>query len=223
MNEHRSEENSTSKIEEAVRALESLHAGDHSILDVVASGKAAVPALRRVLFRREPSGLFQVRCRAVEALAALEANEILVEFLRSFRAASDPIERLGDDAVINAAALAVAKRPDEQVFHLLLDLARRPCLTGVIGALGSFNRVEAIPSLIDALEEDASRLTAEKALMRFGILVRHALMAAAELQRPSWKRESVSSRRRRQSAVRLMEELRFAGAGMQRTLATTTE
>jgi hypothetical protein len=41
---------------------------------------------------------------------------------------------LGDDAVINAAAVAMAEVRDEQVFVLLRELGKWPSLTGVISA-----------------------------------------------------------------------------------------
>lgn len=177
------------------------------MVDVVSCGTAAVLALRALLFEREPSGLYQVRCRAVAALAALHAYDVLFEFLRADRNAVDPVERLGDDAVINAAALALANVADEKVFRLLLALAKRPVLTGVIAAMGSFGRAESIPALIDALEDDASRPTAIMALKKIGARARSALAAAAKLRTPSEDRESVSSLRRRRSALRLLIDM----------------
>jgi hypothetical protein len=47
------------------------------------SGNAAIPTLRGLLFQREPSGLFQTRCRAIEALAALDAHSVVIEHLNA--------------------------------------------------------------------------------------------------------------------------------------------
>lgn len=189
---------------QALDELKSLHDGDLGVVDVIAFGKQAIPALRALLFGREPSGLYQVRCRAVEALAGLGANSDLVDFLSTDRAISDPVELLGEDAVINAAARALAGPHDERVFELLLRLAKRSSLTGVIGALGAFGRAEAIPLLVDALEDDASRATAEAALRRLGKSSRRALIATANLRPPSSDREGESSLRRRRSALKLL-------------------
>jgi hypothetical protein len=49
-----------------------------AVAELVALGTSAIPPLREPLFEREPSGLFQVRCRAVEALAALDAYDVLL-------------------------------------------------------------------------------------------------------------------------------------------------
>jgi hypothetical protein len=149
-------------------------------------------------------------------LAALDGHNVLVEYLNVSvlsacldpgRMATDPVERLGDDAVINAAALALAKVRDPQVLSLLRELAKRASLTGVIGALGSFGQVESIPLLINALEDDASRPTAEAALKKVGQAARSALIASANLRSPSQEHESVSSLRRRRSVLTLLNEI----------------
>jgi hypothetical protein len=170
-----------------------------------------VPALRAILFQREPSGLFQIRCRAVEALAALRAYDVLVDFLHHHEPAADPIERLGDDAVINAVAQGLKGLRDERVFRLLLHLAERPALTGVIGALAAYRRVEAIPALIAALEDDASREAAEAALLKMGRVARNALIVSARERRPSSECESESSLRCRRSALKLLGVIGIAG------------
>lgn len=67
--------------------------------------------------------------------------------------------------------------------------------------MGAFKRIEAIPVLIDALEDDASRRTAEAALRRLGRSAVPALVRAATLHAPSAGRERESSLRRRRSAL----------------------
>ena len=124
------------EVERAIAKLKSLQDGDVGVLDVIACGKQAIPALRRVLFERERSGLYQIRCRAIEALAGLKASDVLVEFLEAERMITDPVERVGEDAVINAAARALPNVHDPRVFALLLRLARHSHLTGVIRRVG---------------------------------------------------------------------------------------
>jgi HEAT repeat protein len=148
-------------------------------------------------------------------LASLNAHSVLTEYL-NIRALiecmdagrrADPAERLGDDVVINAAAAAVAEVRDEQVFQLLREFGKRPSLTGVINALGSFGWIEAIPLLINALEHDASRPAAEEVLKKVGRSAWSLLIASATLPLPSKEHESVSSLRRRRSALRLLKEI----------------
>jgi hypothetical protein len=199
-------------VDQAISKLKSLSEAGSGIVEALACGRSAIPALRALLFEREPSGLFQTRCRAVDALAALNAHEVLVEYLATERATTDPVERLGDDAVINYAAWSVARTRDESVFALLLQLAQRPSLNGVIGALGTFERAEAIPFLINALEEDGSRNVAEFMLRRIGSNARMALLGSAQRALPARGRESESSRRRRRSSLSLLAE---AGLGVE--------
>lgn len=47
------------ELELAMRHLMSLSAGDQGVLEIIAAGESAVPGLCRLLFQREPSGLFQ--------------------------------------------------------------------------------------------------------------------------------------------------------------------
>lgn len=190
----------------AIERLRSLRDGYSAVTEVVACGKNAVPALRALLFEREPSGLFQVRCLAIKALAALRAHDVLVEFLTALREAADPVERIGDDVVANAAAGALARSRQAQVFELLLWLAETRPLPGVIAALGISGRAEAIPYLIEALTEDESRFAAEAALRKFGARGHQALIVAACKDSLSLDRESESRLRQRRSALELLAE-----------------
>jgi hypothetical protein len=194
-------------IGEAINRLRSLHDGDLGVVATIACGKRAIPALRVMLFERESSGLFEARCRAVQVLAALNARDVLVEFLTAPPNAVDPVERLGDDAVINAAARAVAKYRDESIFQLLLGLARRRLLPGVVAAVGSFRRPEAIPYLIDALAEDECRPRAEAALERLGPAARPALMRVVFIGTDSPDNQSPSQLRQSRSALRLLVKM----------------
>jgi HEAT repeat protein len=194
-------------IDRAIEKLRSTRQCSDGLVEVTAYGRSAVPALRALLFQREPSGLFQTRCRVIDALAAIKAYDVLIEYLNADHMAADPVERLGDDAVINYAAWAVARTREESVFKVLLRLARRPWLSGVIGALGAYGRPEALPALIDALEEDVSRNVAEFMLRRLGKTAVEALVGSANCRRPSPDRESESSRRRRRSSIKLLTQI----------------
>ncbi len=102
---------SSSRVRRAIKRLKSLREGDLAVLDVTACGPAAIPSLRAMLFEHDPSGLYETRRRAVSALAALRAYGVLLEFIGLHGDAADPVERLGDDAVVNAAAMALAGNP----------------------------------------------------------------------------------------------------------------
>jgi hypothetical protein len=195
------------RVRQAIDRLKSLHDPDGGLVDVVTLGAVAIPALSEVLFAREPSGLFQVRCRAVEALAALKAFSTIAQFLRMHREIADPVERLGDDAVVSAAARAMARLREPWVYELLAELARRRPLQGVLAGLGSFFRAEFVPIFIGALQEDELRLTAEAILRGFGSKARTALLAAAREPGEDARSESDSHLRKRRSAIALLADI----------------
>ena len=196
-----------SRLDLALKHLRSLSTGDLGALEAVGIGLPAIPPLRDLLFQREPSGLFQPRCQAVFALAALGAHDVLKEFLNIDNDISDPVERAGEDAVINAVARAVARCCCEPVFRRLLHLASTRKLTGPIEAIGATRRPEVLPCLIAALEDDLARPVAEIALRNFGRDASTALTGGACAVSPRDGDESDSSRRRRRSALRLLSEI----------------
>jgi hypothetical protein len=194
-------------LEGAIAQLLSLRDGDNALPALVRYGPRAIPALCSFLFRRDPSGIYQPRRWAVEALATLSAYDVLRDYLIAPHNATDPAERIGDEAVVNAAARALSKVRHEWVFQLLLNLARRHPPAGVIEALGEFDRPDAIPYLIDALAEDDCRMVAEAGLRHLGFAAQPALLQASLTRRPSTERESETSFRQRRSALQLLTEI----------------
>ncbi len=197
------------RIGQLVQSLSALHDAPQAALELIACGQDAVAPLREFLFRREPSGIYEPRCWAVRVLARIGACEVLVEFISADRQISDPVERLGEEAVINSAARALVQAPSEQAYTALLTVARRRPLPGVIETLAEFQRAETVPLFIAALEDDVARIPAEDALRRFGAAAARALVDAALLKVPP-EGESPSSLRRRRSALRLVAEMRGA-------------
>ena len=199
----------------ALSKLVALDRDGEGVQEVLAVGEGAIPGLRDILFRRERSGLYQVRCRAVEALGQLGAFEVLKEFLREREAAADPVERLGDDVVISAAARWLAWSKDRGTFSFLFQLARRRPLSGTISALASFRRPEAIPILVGALGEDELRLTAERAILSYGSAARSVLLDAADHFRSS-SDPSETDLRHLRSVLSLLGEIRLKPADVDR-------
>lgn len=194
-------------VRDAIAKLRALREGDLAVLDLISCGDAAVAPLTEFLFAREPSGLFEPRCHAVEALAALSAKDVLMDFLTHPRALSDPVEETGEEAVTNAVARALVKWPDDEVFSLLLSAGRRKPLAGVVEALGEFRREETIPILAAALAEDFPRPEAEEAFRKLGPSACADLVRLANWPTPPAAGESESSKRRRRSALKLLGEV----------------
>lgn len=189
------------ELDTAAARLMSLNDGDRGVLEIIRIGQAATPRLRYLLFEREPSGLFQSRCRVVEALSALNARAVLLEFLYADRYIRDPVERAGEEAVINAVARALRRGVDEAVFQRLLLLAESRKLAGPIEVIGETRRLEALPCLVAALKDDLARPVAEAALQKFGTAATSTLLAAASV---AVAEETESGRRARRAALKLL-------------------
>ncbi len=194
-------------VRRAIKKLTSFRDGDMGVIDAVACGTRAIPALRAILFAREPSGLYETRRRAVEALSRLRADDVLIEFVHTPRHIVDPVELTGEEAVINAVTRALSDSTDIRVTPLLLCLSERAPLAGVIEALDKRGCVEALPYFIKALAEDFTRPAAEAALRRLGPRARTALLETASIRTLSDRSETVSSKRQRRSALALYAEL----------------
>jgi len=195
------------EIEKLIGRLESLHRGSEVEEMIVACGGKAVPFLRNYLIHGEPSHIYQPRQRAVRALAKLDAKKELVEYLVTPRDISDPVTRFGEEAVASTAARLLARWRTDDISELLLQIANERKLPGVIEALGTFRRQEAIPLFIAALADDVSRPAAEQALNSMGAPARKALMEVVLMDpHDPGKGESPSNVLRRRSAMRVLRD-----------------
>lgn len=198
---------SEAEISHYVEELNSLKEGSAAVTKLIACGRSAIEPLRRYLLEGKPSVVYHSRRWAVEALAALGARDLLLEYLQQEKDITDPAVRLGEEAVESAAARELIRWPSEEVFQLLLGLARERCLPGALEALGELKRPEAAPCLVKALEDDVCRRAAEDALRKIGLPAEPDLIHAAVSPRPSRDAEKPSSLLRRRSAVRLLAEI----------------
>jgi hypothetical protein len=188
----------------AVSRLRLLH-DEEALLNAVGFGREALEPLRALLNEREPSGIYQPRCRAATALGMIGAYEVLLDYLAHPRTLDNGIERAGEDAVINAAAQALGKACYPPAYSTLKRLAgERPCLMGVIEALGCYRRADSIPELVGALGEDGSRAVAEAGLLTIGKPAVAALFKAALSRPPDGELEYSIPARKRRSAVKLL-------------------
>ena len=200
--------------ERLIARLQGLRDADRAVLELIAIGAAAIAPLRDFLFRREASGLYQPRCNAVAALAGLRAEEVLLDFLRAAPEVEivDPVERTGEDAVINAAARALKHRRDDAAFEALMRIAEKRRLAGVVEALGEMGRQAAMPRLIEGLSSDFTRFVAEAAIRKTGSAARAPLIAIALKPIPCAEFETASSRRLRRSALGLLCDIGVSAA-----------
>ena len=200
------QDHSEEYLQRLVDALNSLKEGELAVANLVACGKRAVEPLRRFLLYGKPSGIFQPRQHAVEALAELGAKDVLLEYLAFEKHISDPVDRYGEEAVENTAARFLGGWRNEEVYAVLLRLLRKKPMPGVIETIGDYRRTGTIPDFIRALGDDVAGGPAEEALRKVGEPACRPLMDAALTPVPSDADETPSSLRRRASALRLLAE-----------------
>ena len=192
-----------------IERLNSLVDGEQARMDLVGFGAAAIQPLQQFLLSGRPSGIFQPRQWAVEALGTLGAKDVLLEYLRRDERIPDPVVQHGEEAVRNTAARLITRWKTDDVFELLEGLAKKRILPGVITALGSFRRKEALPILERALEDDVARPAAEEALTGFGGDEIETLVSTLHRKRMNEDEEVPSSLRRRRSAAELLSNSRI--------------
>ena len=198
---------SDEEVERLVRALQSLVDGESAIDQLVACGLSAIPALREFLLHGRVTSVPQPRMWSVEALGRLEAREVLIEYLEAPNRALDAQLCFAEDAVRNTAARHLGRWHDSETFAVLLDLCRKRLLPGVIEAIAGFERIEAIPYLDRALEDDFCRGVAEEGLRRIGPAARGALLLSAITPLPNAADETPSSLGRRRRALTLLADM----------------
>ncbi len=79
-----------------------------------------------------------------------------------------------------------------------------------------------MPRLVRAVEDDVSRLAAEDALRKMGVVARPLPVQAATEALPSAEDEAPSSLRRRQSVLRVLNELRVSAGDWEQLRAFLT-
>jgi HEAT repeat protein len=195
------------EIRSSIAALNCLHNGEAAVLKLLSHGPSAIEPLKEFLLHGKPSNVYQPRRWAVEALARLGARDILIEYLRWKKDIPDPVLSTGEQAVEDAAARELAALPGKDVLQLFLDLARTRPLPAVLEALGEFQAIDAIPYLIDALEDDVLRHAAKGALQKMAIAARPALLEASVKVFPEPNHESPSSLLRRIMALDILADM----------------
>ena len=194
-------------ITKLVERLNVLKEGEQVVAALVHYGPRAIKPLRQFLFDGRPSSVYHPRQRAVRVLAALGAQDILIEYLTREKNIPDPIDRYGEEAVEGTAARLIARWRTDAVYAVLLQLLRTKPLPGLIDAISEFHRTEPIPELITCLGDSICWTFAEKALRRLGQAAYRELLVAARRPDPSEEYESPSSLCRRRSVLRLLAEL----------------
>lgn len=189
-----------------VEGLFSLMDGELSIAALAGMGQRAVPALRRALLEGRPSTIYLPRQRMVRALSDMGAFEVLREYLLLPKAIADPVLRLAEEAVENTAARELGRDRSDENFELLVAVASGRKLPGSVEAIAQFQRAEAAPALVAALESDFCRTAAIDGIRQIAQAAIPHLIESVRCPEPSRREESPTSLRRRRAAARLLAE-----------------
>jgi hypothetical protein len=187
--------------------LRSLVDGSSAIEELFACGARAIPPLREFLLFGRVTSVPQPRMWAVEALARLQARDVLIEYLQAPSQLGDPQLLFAEDAVRSTAGRRLSAWRDNETFEILLDLCRKRNIPGAMESLAGFERAEAIPCLDRALEDDMCRKAAEDGLRKLGSKARIALLLSAVTPLPNAEEETPSSLCRRRSVLRLLMDI----------------
>jgi HEAT repeat protein len=175
--------------------------------DLLALGERALPALTEYL-HGPPSNFFSGRVLAVEALgriggeAAFQGllNVIAIHRLEGL----DPVLRLSEEAVQNAAARELGRLGDRRALPRLLEAFRQHRLLGAAEALVRFQEPDALPLLVEGLEDAFKRDRLADAILAMGSLAIPSLLATLERRRRREGEELLPSLERRAEALRLL-------------------
>lgn len=207
-----------------IRGLHSLVDGPAYLCQLIAYGPKAIPALADLLLLGKPSGISQPRQWAVEALGALGAYRVLLEYLCESPEIQSPVVRHAEQAVQNTAARELSRYETEEAFSVLFDCLRRHPLPGIIEAIGLYRRPETAPYLLDSLEDDVCRSAAIEALRGLGDGIRGLLIESAMTRKPRPPEfETASSLHRRRCCVRLLQALDLTKAEVRQMTALLDE
>jgi hypothetical protein len=111
--------------------------------------------------------VYQPRRWAVEALGALGAREVLMEYL-SLPPVPDPQVEFAEQAVRNAAVREFLRWPDDATVSFLLALAGRMMLPGLAEVFGQLRLAEAIPYLDRAWKTTSAGCRPKRLWLRSG-------------------------------------------------------
>ncbi|MGH9535438.1 MAG: hypothetical protein ACRD2E_11330 [Terriglobales bacterium] len=160
-----------------IQALQATLGSAEALSAVLACGPAAIPLLRHELFTGRLESIPDSRRALVEALAGLDAQQVLLDYLDQPPVPADPVCAFAEEAVQSAAARLLADTPRAR--QVLRRVLPRRCLSGVIEQAGAWRDLDALPAIIRCLASDPCRRAAATALAGFGAPAIGALIDSA--------------------------------------------
>lgn len=183
--------------------------------EILARGEETVESLAALLLS-EPSGFPEPRVAAAECLGAIGTETAVEALIRVLYyhdlTALGPVQRFAEETVRNAAARRLARFRQRQVVAALLLSLQRDHLIGAGQALAEMHEADAIPYLIDCLEDDYKKEKATEALRMFGHAAVPDLCDAVEHPRSVQGMEPPLSQERRSRAAELLGQIKVKEA-----------
>lgn len=197
--------------ERLIEQLSNPALSNQALLALLAQGPGSVPLLADFLRTSKPSTVAEARLLAVEGLdilkgaGALDALiEIATEHLEDI---PDPAVRLAEEVVASRSALALADFDDPSAHGTLLALLHRKPLAGVAEAFERLRDGQAIPRLIEWLEEDFVSEAASRAILAYGRAAIPSLLVSVRERHLRHDIETGMSKRRRARILEILANL----------------
>jgi HEAT repeat protein len=193
-----------------VARLQNLHEIFRAQGEILCHGEEAVEPLAAMLLS-SPSTFPQPRVAAAECLGVIgdaRAIDALIRVLDHYDLQSlGPVQRLAEETVRNAAAQQLGRFPLSQVIGALCTALTRDHLIEAGVALARLGVAQAIPPLLECLEDDVKKEKATTALLQFGSTALPFLLSAVRQPRFVDGVEPPVSQERRARVAALLSEL----------------
>jgi HEAT repeat protein len=190
-----------------VRGLDNLRWNLSVQADLLAHGNRVVPAL--VAYILEPTGQFpEGRVLAAEVLGRIGGEAALEGLTRAldprrFEGLS-PVLRLAEETTQDAVARHLGRVGQQRAIPALLHALRVSRLLGAAEALGRLRERDALPWLIQGLEDAFKRDRFAQILLEFGAPAIRPLVETLDQRRLREGQELLPSLERRAAALRLL-------------------
>jgi HEAT repeat protein len=204
------------EIIDLVRGLDNLCWNFQVQAEILGLGARAVPALAAYLLGA-PSHFASGRVLAAEALGHIGGEisfQSLLAALDPHRLLGmDPVFRLSEEEVQNAAARELGRLGDRRAIPALLEALCHHRLLGAAAVLVQFHVPSALPWLVEGLEDAFKRARLAEAILTMGTAAIPYLMATLDRRRMYGEYELLPSLERRAEALRLLGLLGAKEAG----------
>ena len=198
-----------------VKGLDDLYRNRHVQLLLITQGQAAVEPVIEFLLG-PPSSHAEPRCLAAEVLGIIGGDRAIEGLTQALTvndvSSAGPAIQLAEETVRNWVTEQLGHLGDRGAIPALLDSLTRYHLANAATALAKFGVGEAVPDIVNLLEDDFIRDRLAVALRLFGRAAIPYLVETIWVKRYFDQEEHPASVRRRACAARLLGEFHDSAA-----------